>query len=422
MLLNRERALEQMRQCRLDALVATSPVNVEYLTDYYWWLDPLTKEYMMSPGETSDLAFLFAVLPGEEEPALVLNSLLAINAADIWVKDIHTFGRAPIEWSDEGKAWAANEAPRLARLYEMLKAGTPNATPLNAFVAICKERGLTEGRIGIELDGVSPERRAALRERLPRAQLLDCSNLFRYIRIVKSPEEIERLTRAAEISELAARMTFSRVLPGGLMSEAAERYRVAVAEGGAQFDHFAYAPRGLGIATEPEHVFDEADVMYVDFACIYKHYFSDSGFTLAVKPPSPESERRYADLRACVDAGIAQLRPGVKCSDAQKAMAGALAALGPYVSYPHGHAIGLEVRDYPILAPATGKPLRDDCIDISSDLPLEAGMVLNLEASFFRAGVDSFNLEQSFVITPDGNRPLIEQDRSRIFSPELTGE
>ena len=71
MLLNQKRALDLMRRTNVDAIVATSAVNVEYLTDYYWWLDPLYKEFMADPGAGSDLALLFAVLPLEGEPALV---------------------------------------------------------------------------------------------------------------------------------------------------------------------------------------------------------------------------------------------------------------------------------------------------------------------------------------------------------------
>ena len=41
MLFNRERAIEHMDRCGLDALVATSPTNITYFSDYYCWLDKL---------------------------------------------------------------------------------------------------------------------------------------------------------------------------------------------------------------------------------------------------------------------------------------------------------------------------------------------------------------------------------------------
>src|SRR5881396_2316928 len=92
MLFNKSRAIEYMRRCGVDALVATSPVNITYFTDYFMWMDPLFKEYMMSPGGPPDLAQAYAVFPLEGEPALVVSPLSAVNAADLWVRDLVIFG------------------------------------------------------------------------------------------------------------------------------------------------------------------------------------------------------------------------------------------------------------------------------------------------------------------------------------------
>jgi Xaa-Pro aminopeptidase len=283
---------------------------------------------------------------------------------------------------------------------------------LDAFVEIVHSRGLERGRIGIEMDGMPPERRAALRERLPQAALLDCSNLFRLIRAVKSAEELKRLRRAAEISELAVLSSLPHIFAGNPVSGLIESYRTRVAEGDAQFDHFAYAPRGLGIATEPNHVLQPGDTMYIDFGCIYRQYFSDTGLTLTMGEPSSDLLARYASLREVIGAGMEQLRPGVKGSAVHRAMH---EALGAHVSNPQGHSLGLEVREYPILAMPNGKRLRDDCIDLDADLPLETDMVVNLEASFFRPGLDSLNLEQSWRITETGCEPLARQARDLPF-------
>ena len=56
MLFNKRRALEMMQGCSLDVLVAASPVSVTYFTDYSCWIDPLFKDYMMSPGASTGAA------------------------------------------------------------------------------------------------------------------------------------------------------------------------------------------------------------------------------------------------------------------------------------------------------------------------------------------------------------------------------
>ncbi len=93
----------------------------------------------------------------------------------------------------------------------------------------------------------------------------------------------------------------------------------------------------------------------------------------------------------------------------------ALTEHGVTHSFPHGHGIGLEVRDYPIIVPDNGLRIQDDCIDIPSDLPFEAGMVVNLEAAVFILGEGSVHTEQSYVVTEEGVRPLTEQRREQPF-------
>jgi len=128
---------------------------------------------------------------------------------------------------------------------------------------------------------------------------------------------------------------------------------------------------------------------------------------------SAELSERFAALRACMDAGGEAMRPGVKASTVATAMVEALHDRGITASFPHGHGVGLEVRDYPIVVPDNGLRIKDDCVDLPSDLILEEDMVLNLEAPLFMPGVGSLHIEQSYVVTPEGNRPLTAQQRRR---------
>jgi len=205
--------------------------------------------------------------------------------------------------------------------------------------------------------------------------------------------------------------------PGRPISEIVQHYRAQVAGNGAYFDHFAYGVRGLGIATESNHVLTEDDFLYVDFGCIYKYCFSDTGTTLAMREPSASILERHAALRACTRAGVEVIQPGVKTSEVQAAMWQTLNANGVTASFPHGHGLGLEVRDYPIIVADNGQRIKDDCVDVPSDLPLESDMVINLEAMISIPGVGTLHIEQSFVVTADGCRPLVPQYRERPILP-----
>jgi len=409
MLFNRDRAVDYMREYGLDVLVATSPVNITYFSDYYCWIDPLFKEYMMAPGASSNLAQAYAVFPLEGEPALVVNPLFAANAEDLWVKDLHIFGSAGLDAS-----LPAGELPHsLLRFQELLHAPHDNATPTDALLTILNQRGLTDASIGLEMEGLPPETNELIRRALPGASLRNCADLIRMIRMVKSAEEIQRLTRSAEINEQAAMETLAIARPGRAVSEMADHYRALAAQMGADFDHFAFGVRGLGMTTETGYQLTEDDVLYVDYGCIYRYCFSDSGTTLAMGELTAELGERFAALRACMDAGGEALRPGAKASNVANAMVAALHDRGVTASFPHGHGVGLEVRDYPVLVPDNGLRIKDDCVDLPSDLTLEADMVLNLEAPLFMPGVGSLHIEQSYVVTPQGSRPLVEQQRRR---------
>ena len=413
MLFNRSRAIDYMRQYELDVLVATSPVDITYFSDYLCWIDPLFKEYMMAPGASANLATGFAVFPLEGEPALVVNPLFAVNAADLWVRDLHIFGSAGLDDSLGQK-----EVPdALRRFDDLLHLPQQNATPTDALLSVLNRRGLTGARIGLEMEGLPPETRDRITRALPRASLKDCTNLIRLIRMVKSAEEIRRLTRSAEINEEVAMECLALARPGQPVTELARHYRARAGELGADFDHFAFGVRGLGMATETGYELAEDDVLYVDFGCIYERYFSDSGTTLAMQELPTALRERFTALRACMAAGAEALRPGAKASAVQTAMMQTLNDHGITASFPHGHGVGLEVRDYPILVPDNGLRISDSCVDLPSDLTLEADMVLNLEAPLFMPGAGSLHIEQSFVLTPEGNRPLVAQDRTQPVQP-----
>ena len=413
MLFNRSRAIDSMREYGLDALVATSPVNITYFTDYFCWLDPIFKEYMMAPGASSNLGQAFAVFPLDGEPALVLAPAFAVNAAELWVRDLHIFGGAGLDDS-----LPPAELPEaLCGYADLLLASQSNATPVDALLSVLNQRGLAGARIGLETEGLPAEAHDRIMRALPRASIRNCTNLIRLIRMVKSEEEIRRLTRSAEINEEVGMECLAMARPGQPISELVRHYRARAGELGADFDHFAFGVRGLGMATETNYELAEDDLLYVDWGCIYERYFSDTGTTLAMREPEAHMQARHAALRACMAAGVEELRPGAKASAAQAAMLQSLNDNGITVTFPHGHGVGLEVRDYPILVADNGLRIKDGCVDVASDLPLEAGMVLNLEAMVSLAGIASLHIEQSFVVTPEGSRPLVAQDRSQPAQP-----
>jgi Xaa-Pro aminopeptidase len=417
MLLNQTRAVQFMRQHGLDVIIATSPVNVTYFSDYFCWSDALFKEYMGAPGASSSPALICAVLPLEGQPALVLGPAFALNARDSWVRDLRFYGDFPLEWSASGLP--SNDSER--RFVTLLRDHPRYPAAVDGLLAVLHERGLNDASIGLDSENLSTEVLDLIRNGLPRASIKNCSNLIRLIRMVKSPEEMKRLTRAATINEQAGLETFRLARPGVSSVDLAQHYRASVAKSGADFDHFSYSEHGLSIFTEGEYRFAENDVLYMDFGCVCNRYFSDTAATLAVNGISSLLLKKYDALRLCVDAGVSMMRPGVKASQIQAAMIEALKECGITASFPHGHGVGMEIRDYPIIVPDNGLRIQDDCVNVASDLSMEEGMVNNLEACVFLPMIGAVSIEESLVVGAYGARQLIPHDRRAPFVTESDG-
>ena len=300
---------------------------------------------------------------------------------------------------------------RMQRLSAIVEAGRWPRDPFEALIAVIQERGLGASRIGVDFDGTPPSDRDALQRALPHAQLLNCSNLLRLVRAQKTAGEIAALERAAEIAEEAAMAVLDDVRAGCSLADLSQEFRSRAASRGADFDHFSIGAFGLGYVTDAAYELPMNEAFYLDFGCINAGWFSDSGLTVCIGECDAATTAQYEAVRDSVAAGARLVRPGTQASSVQEAMVQVLAERGISESFPHGHGLGLEIRDYPVLMPTNGKVIRDDCVELSADLSLEQGMVVNLEAPVLTPGVRSVHCEQTFVITADGCRPLVCQDR-----------
>lgn len=405
MLLNRPRAREYLEDCVLDGLVATSPVNVTYLSDFHCWLAPQFREYMVLPGASSRLIQQnFALLPRDGEPALVVEPYFAVDALETWIADVRIAGGADFE--DRVDGCCADPS----RVVELIRGGAA-PTPVEALASAIEDRGLARGRLGVEFDGLDDEVVAALRACLPHARLLDCSNLLRLVRAVKSPDELERLRTAATAAERSAAEAFVTAHAGSRLKDLEAVYRAGLGRRGVDFDHFAFGPRGVGIASSGSYTLASGDVVYADWGCLDRGYCSDTGTTLFVGEPSAEWLPKFDATVSAVQAGADAAVPGALASDVQAVMRAVMEEGGIVNCYPHGHGFGLQARDYPILSPPSGLTIRDECLEVSSDLPLEEGMVFNLEAPLFVLGHGAVHTERSFVVTAGGAEPLVAQER-----------
>jgi Xaa-Pro aminopeptidase len=289
--------------------------------------------------------------------------------------------------------------------------------PLEALAATIAGAVPQGGRVAVEAAGLAAGELDALGGLVPGIEIGDGSVLLRLIRMVKTADEIARSRRAAEIAEGALGALVAAVAPGRTLAELAQVFRREVAAGGADLEHVAIDPFGLGIATVSGYRVRERDVLLLDVGCLYRSCISDTGVTVAVEPLAGEAAERYELVRDCLEAGARTLAPGVPVSAVYAAMRGVVDGTLAQRSGPQGHGLGLEPRELPFIGPPTDLRLADDVVDVAVDQALEPDMVINLEVPLEWPGHYAVHVERSFLITASGVEPLLPQDRSSALVP-----
>jgi Xaa-Pro aminopeptidase len=413
MLFNEARAKALLGEAGVAAIVAAAPLGVDYLTGHRSSFETTFRRYHMVPGGGPELLFRsFALATAAGERTLIAHAATISTAPPAWGGEVELYGAAGFDPAD-----AEGVSPAFRAVARKLAQPSAEVGPLEAIAAAIARSVPAGGRVAVESAGLAPGELEALRALLPDREIGDGSVLLRLIRMVKSDDEIARSRRAAEIAEDALQAMVASAAPGRTLAELAQVFRLEVAGGGADFEHVAISPFGLGIATPSAYPLRERDILLLDVGCLYRSCISDTGVTLALEPLSGEAAERYELVRACLEAGAGTLGPGVPVSAVYNAMRSVVDGTLAERAGPQGHGLGLEPRELPFIGPPTDLRLADDVVDLSVDQPLEPGMVINLEVPLEKPGHYAVHVERSFLITPDGVEPLIAQDRSSALSP-----
>ena len=92
------------------------------------------------------------------------------------------------------------------------------------------------------------------------------------------------------------------------------------------------------------------------------------------------------------------------------------AGLPDYSNFFVGHTIGLEAREFPLLfGPA--EEIDDPFLPNTTNIPLEPGMTVNLEASSQVIGWGPVQVEYTLAVTNKGHEHLIQPDQKLFTLP-----
>lgn len=430
MLLNRERANLIMDRHGLDGLVAAFPENIYYLSDYW---GPM---FLMSRNYT-----LYALLPRDETaPAALImpgTGVYHLEHKPTWMPNVATFiTRIPpkaipprdyestTEEIDDGGdqvvtaetlgkdvpltpyptrpgAMMAARDRQLLDRYAMHRDGA-QATATRALAAAIKTAGLSAGRLGFDDPRVLGWLGAIGLEELSG---VDALNIFKEIRMIKSPDEIELLKVAGRMSEAALNAVIAAIEPGLPLDALNRIHALSMAEQGGRSEWIIANIRGLATGDVEAN-----ELIKLDSVGSYKEYRGDVGRSVFCGEPTAEMLRRFDAVGRALAIAYENIRPGKTFKEIVDLTLKAVRDEGfPGFVIAGPHSVGLEHTDHPV---SVGEQMPGH-----HPLRFEENMVFTLDMPYHEFGWGTTHVEDMLIVRKDGCEPITSMDTSLRVKP-----
>ena len=285
-------------------------------------------------------------------------------------------------------------------------------------VRVLHDTGDALGMVRDVLDGLNISERAviALEDRAraetmmklqslrPEAQFVSASTLMVPLRMIKDAAELEVLRKAGSIVEAAYQATLGKLQHGmhtlDLITELNHQLRLH----GSLAPSFVTSFYNMG-RTFPFNFHNREAVLLIpleppvsvsfDFGAVLDGYCYDYGRSVFFGQPDAEYQRVYRLVMNAQAAGIAALRAGNTCAQADRAARTVIEDAGYGAAFRHrlGHGIGMDVHEPPFL-------------NANNEAVMQSGMCFTVEPSIFLPGQFGARVEDIVVVGPDGGQPL----------------
>ena len=343
-----------MANRHLEAVYVTRPVSIAYLTGFH--ADPHER--------------LMALAVRHDGATLIVPALEGQSAAE------HASNAAVVAWRD-------GEDP-----YELVDRALA---------------GLTE--VGVEKDHLSLLSAEVITSRTGVSELVDVGTEIVRLRLIKHEAEIEKLARAAAITDAACDAAFSRLRAGQSEIEIALMLGSLIGELGGTLAFDSLVQSGpnsaMSHAGPSSRKLAPGDLVLLDFGAAFDGYRADTTRMAVVGEPSERHREIHAVVLEAHDAAIAAVRPGATTGEVDAAARHSIDAAGYGERFFHrvGHGLGLEIHEAPSLDPG-------------SQTVLEPGMVFTIEPGVYIPGFGGVRIEDDVVVEDGGCRVLTKADRS----------
>ena len=267
--------------------------------------------------------------------------------------------------------------------------------PEEMIAGCLKAMGLGEAKLGFELGddqrlGIPANYLLRLTEALPKAQIKDGTAALTEMRLIKSPQEIEFMRKACDISMKAYDRCLPQLRPGMTRREVADKLYISMIEEGAHPRHPGFLMLNSSTRYDDRR-YNKGDRMIADFGACYEGYYGDITRMAIFGPASEEQKKDHRMacdvIQLCFDA----MQPGTPIAELSRVANRELVKRGyQAVDSPKriGHGIGMARAEPPSLN------------EVEKELH-RPGMILALEPKV-RSEKSAVHLEEDVLITERG--------------------
>jgi Xaa-Pro aminopeptidase len=234
-------------------------------------------------------------------------------------------------------------------------------------------------------------------------RFIDATGIFRQLRLMKSPEEIEKIRRSAEIADTIFHGIEDMAKPGvsdfaiyGKVKQLAydmgceKSFDIIDTDGGKMNHSYPIGDTLISGCT-----------VALEISPSYHGYYAQLPVTIPVGPYPPHLKEMVQVWEEALEAGVNSLRPGMRVCDVHRSMESVINGHGYAILTRSGHAIGLDLVDF-------------FSVSSSEETVLSAGMTLVLHPSVQvpgdRAG-DGIFMGYSYLINERGAEKLNRIDQ-----------
>jgi Xaa-Pro dipeptidase len=291
----------------------------------------------------------------------------------------------------------------------------PQKHPMLFVSDLIKELGLDNRRLGAEFDNYwfTASCLNTLKEKLPGvASLVDATGLVNWIRIIKSPQEIEYIQKAAKVCELVMSTAVNNIKPG--VKErvaAAEVYKACIlgteTESGDHPAIFPIMPSNqrtscAHLGWDPERIYEKNDLVLLELTGVHKRYHCPLSRTVYLgTPPKKLSHIAKAVLEG-VEKVLAYIKPGLTAEEVEIEWRRTISSYGVVKPSRLGYSIGASY------VPDWGE--RTISLRPGDKTILKPGMTMHLMPGIWEDDL-GFESSEPFLVTENGCQTLVNFKR-----------